>query len=91
MASPKDELVDKSGKELEKTIGRMLKDDRLRERFRIFFNNEYYPALIPVRDKLVLLHRAVDGLIERGALSQIDRDIVNVTQELAFDWFIDSD
>jgi fructose-1,6-bisphosphatase/sedoheptulose 1,7-bisphosphatase-like protein len=91
MASPKNSLIGKSGKDLEKTIGHMLKDDRLRERFRIFFNNEYYPALIPVRDKLVLLHRAVDGLIDRGALSQIDRDIVNVTQELAFDWFIDSD
>ncbi len=91
MASPKDDLVGKSGKELEQAIGHMLNDERLRERYQIFFNNEYYPALIPVRDKLVLLHRAVDGLIERGALSQIDRDIVNVTQELAFDWFIDSE
>lgn len=91
MASPKDDLVGKSGKELEKAVGHMLQDDRLRQRFQIFFHNEYYPALIPVRDKLVLLHRAVDGLIERGALGAIDRAIVNVTQELAFDWFIDSE
>jgi hypothetical protein len=91
MASPKGALEKKSGKELEKAIGRMLQDDQLRRRFEIFFNNEYYPALIPVRDKVVLLHRAVDGLIERGALSEQDREIVDVTQELAFDWFIDSE
>lgn len=91
MASPKEVLDSKSGKGLEKAIGKMLQDDQLRRRFEIFFNNEYYPALIPVRDKVVLLHKAVDGLIERGALSERDREIVDITQELAFDWFIDSE
>jgi len=56
-----------SGAELEKTIGQMLQDPRRRKRFRLFFNNEYYPALIPVTDKMVILHKVVDGLIERQA------------------------
>jgi hypothetical protein len=61
------------------------------KRFRIFFNNEYYPALIPVRHKMVLLHKAVEGLIERGALNEKDREIVAATERLAGDWFIPSD
>ena len=45
----------------------MLDDEHASKRFRIFFNNEYYPAVIPVQNKMVLLHHAVDSLIERGA------------------------
>ncbi|MCP4706698.1 MAG: fructose-bisphosphatase class II, partial [candidate division Zixibacteria bacterium] len=69
MRSPKDALIELSGKDLEKAIGKYMDDDRMRMRYRICFNNEYYPALIPVRDRLVLLHNAVETLIERGALN----------------------
>ncbi|MFH1373694.1 MAG: fructose-bisphosphatase class II [bacterium] len=91
MRSPKDELESLSGSELEQLIGRMLTDKRMRKRFRIFFNNEYYPALIPVRDKMVLLHKAVNSLIERGALGEKDREIVAATERLATEWFVTSD
>jgi hypothetical protein len=91
MASPKDTLRDKTGKELEEAIGKMLDDPYLRRRYRIFFNNEYYPAIIPVRDKMVLLHKAVHGLIERKALMAYNQDIIDATERLAHDWFINSD
>ena len=91
MMSPKTELEKSSGPELEKEIGRMLDSEYSRKRFRIFFNNEYYPALIPVQNKMVLLHNAVDSLIERGALNECDRKIISVTERLAREWFIYSD
>jgi hypothetical protein len=91
MASPKDELEKSSGLELEKKIGKMLENESSSRRFRIFFNNEYYPALIPVQNKMVLLHNAVDSLIERGALNECDREIVSITERLAKDWFTNYD
>ncbi len=91
MISPKIELLQLTGTDLEKAIGRMLEDERLRKRFRIFFNNEYYPAVIPVGDRMLLLHRALHGLIERGALDEKDREIVEASQRLAGDWFASSD
>jgi len=91
MISPKEELDRLSGTDLDKAVGKMLQDEQTSKRFRIFFNNEYYPALIPVRDKMVLLHKAVNGLIERGALNEKDREIVAATERLSSDWFIPSD
>lgn len=91
MIPPREMLIDLSGSKLEKAIGNMLQDDRMRKRFRIFFNNEYYPALIPVRDKMVLLHKTIHGLIERQALKERNLEIVEVTERLASDWFINSD
>jgi len=91
LQSPKEGLLNLKGQELEKSIGKMLEDPVLRKRFRIFFNNEYYPALIPVRDKMVLLHKAVKGLIERDALRERNLDIVETTERLAPEWFINSD
>ncbi len=91
MASPKDSLINLSGNELEKAIGAYMENDRSRMRFRIFFNNEYYPALIPVRDKLVLLHNAVETLIARGALNEKDREIIKATQKVAHHWFVNND
>lgn len=90
MRSPKDALVKLKGAELEKAIGQALSNPASLKRFRWFFINEYYPALIPVRDKFVLLHKAVDGLIERGALTEKDREIISVTEKLAYDIFVDS-
>ncbi|MEZ5360655.1 MAG: fructose-bisphosphatase class II [Candidatus Zixiibacteriota bacterium] len=91
MVPPKEQLYDLEGGDLEKVIGGMLDDEFLSERFRIFFNNEYYPALIPVRDKMVLLHNAIHGLIERDALSERNKEIVEVTERLASHWFVNSD
>jgi hypothetical protein len=68
----------------------MLADTRLRKRYRIFFNNEYYPALIPVRDKMVVLHKAMRALIERDALKERNLKIIDLTEKLAPEWFIDS-
>ena len=69
----------------------MLADPHERQRFRIFFNNEYYPAIIPVRDKMVLLHKAVHGLIKRRALMEYNQGIIDATEKLAHEWFINSD
>lgn len=90
MRSPKDRFASLSGKELENAIGEALNDPAYYKRFRWFFMNEYYPALIPVRDKFVLLHKAVEGLIERGALNKKDREIINMTEKLAQNFFEDS-
>lgn len=89
--SPKEQLEKLGKAELETAIGEMLAEPYSRKRFRIFFNNEYYPALIPVRDQMVFLHKALETLIERGALSSVDRDIVEITERLAKEWFINSD
>jgi hypothetical protein len=91
LVCPKDELEKLHGADLEKAIGKMLEGDFSNKRFRIFFNNEYYPAIIPVQNKIVLLHNAVDSLISRGALNDCDREIVSITKHLAKDWFINSD
>lgn len=91
MVSPKEELEKQTGNALEETIGRMLESEYSRKRFRIFFNNEYYPALIPVQNKMVILHHAVDSLIDRGALNECDLKIIGITERLAREWFINSD
>ncbi len=91
MISPKEELRDLDEKEIEKKIDKMLATENMRKRFRIFYNNEYYPALIPVRDKMVLLHRALDALIERGALDVEDRIIAETVREKAPEWFLNSE
>jgi len=91
MTSPKEKLADLDGEKLKSAIGKMLDKQPDRKRFRMFFNNEYYPALIPIREKMVILPRAIDTLIERGALQQKDREIIWITEELAKDWFINYD
>jgi len=91
MTSPKDGLINLSGTELEMAIGAYMENDRSRMRYRICFNNEYYPALIPVRDKLVLLNNAVETLIARGAINDKDREIIKATQKVAKHWFINND
>jgi len=90
MASPKDQFEGLHGKELERAIGKMLETGEGRRRYRIFFNNEYYPALIPIRDKAALLSQALEGLIGRGALDDQDREIVELTIRLAPEWWVDN-
>ena len=91
MVSPKEHLEHLAGAELDQAIGKMLNDQRTRERYLIFFSNEYYPALIPIHDKMVLLLKAVQGLIERGAWTEKDREIINCTQRLAPELFVNQD
>ena len=91
MASPKEKVAGLSGKALEQKVGEMLEQERMKERFRIFFNNEYYPALIPVHEQVVLLHKVVEGLIERGVLDRGDQEIIRVTERLAGSWFFESE
>jgi len=90
MVSPKEKFYELSDDKLEQAIGDMLADIKLRKRFRIFFNNEYYPALIPVRDKMVVLHKAMRALIERDALKERNLKIIDITEKLAPEWFMDS-
>ncbi len=87
MLSPKEQLNGLKGDKLESAIGAMLEDDFANERYHLFFNNEYYPALIPIRHQMYVLHKAVSGLIERGALNQQDKEIVEITERLAPHWF----
>jgi fructose-1,6-bisphosphatase/sedoheptulose 1,7-bisphosphatase-like protein len=91
MASPKEELQEMSGGQLEQTIAAWLDNDRMKRRFRIFFNNEYYPALIPIQDRIVMLHHALNSLMQRGVLDERDKEIVLATERLAGDWFINSE
>ena len=87
LKSPKEQLANLSGKDLEKAIGAMLDNLPLRKRFRIFFNNEYYPALIPVRDQMVMLHQVIEALLKRGVLNEQDKQIIEITERLCPDWF----
>jgi hypothetical protein len=52
------------------------------------FTNEYYPAIIPIRDRMVLLTNVIESLIGRGALKEKDRRIVKATRRLAPEWFV---
>jgi len=40
---------------------------------------------------MVLLHKALEGLVERKALEEWDLEIVQVTERLAPEWFMNSD
>ena len=89
--TPKEELLKHTGDELERQIGNLLEDPVGRKRYRLFFINEYYPAIIHVRDKMVLLHRSIKALIERGALQPKDEEICDLTVKLAPEWFAEED
>lgn len=91
MKSPKEALTNLAGDEMEKIIGGMLADERIRKRYRLMFNNEYYSALIPIHDKMVLLSNVIETLIARGALTEKDRHIVKATRRLAPEWFVSYD
>lgn len=90
IASPKEKLAGLRGKELEAAIGKLLENPRDERRYRIFFNNEYYPALIPIREKVALLGQALEGLIARGALNEQDREIIHFTSRLAPEWWVEN-
>ncbi|KAA3631802.1 MAG: fructose-bisphosphatase class II [Calditrichaeota bacterium] len=87
MTSPKEKLEKLQGADLEREIGKFIDGETTNRQYQLFFNNEYYPALIPVRHQMYVLHQAVDGLIERGALQPIDKEIIAITEKLAPEWF----
>jgi hypothetical protein len=87
LASPKERFIGRTGRDLETAITAMLDDPAARRRLRIFFNNEYYPALIPVREKMVVLHKSLEALIKRQALQEIDHEIFEIMQRCAPEWF----
>ncbi len=91
MINPKEKLEELASSDLESAIGAMLDNPRERSRFWIFFNNEYYPALIPIHDKVVLLNNAVKALLERSVLNEKDREIIKTTQKLAPELFVNSE
>ena len=86
--SPKEEIASLTGKELKQAIARHLADPIKRNRFRIFFINEYYPAIIHIREKMVLLQKSINALIERGALGPRNKEITDMVLKLAPEWFI---
>lgn len=90
MTPPKARLKGKTENELRTEIKAMLEDQENKWRYRIFFNNEYYPGMIPVRDKVYMLHNAIDSLIERKALEDWDRLVVKLTKEIASHWFVEN-
>jgi hypothetical protein len=89
LSSPKEALEGLEGDKLERAIASMLEDPVSRERFRIFFGNEYYPAFIPVGNRKIVLAKSVEALIERGAFTPQDRNIISITRKLYPFWFSD--
>ncbi len=90
MASPKNTLRELDRAETKDRIMTMLDNEVGRFRLRLFFECEYYPAIIHTEGKMVLLSNTIETLIKRGAMSEHDRDIVQIVQETAPGWFASS-
>ncbi|MBU0598313.1 fructose-bisphosphatase class II [Patescibacteria group bacterium] len=87
MASPKKKMAGLSGDGLKQVINTMLNDFGSEESLRIFFRNEYYPAIITFSGKIRVMHDTVTSLISRGALSEHDQEIIKAFEELFPEWF----
>jgi fructose-1,6-bisphosphatase/sedoheptulose 1,7-bisphosphatase-like protein len=87
MKSPKSEFQDVENAQIEKQVRAMAADEVKRLRLRIFFVNEYYPAIIHTDGKMVVLEKTVEGLIARGALTDKDREIVKAVVQAVPEWF----
>jgi hypothetical protein len=87
MQSPKTALRELDKSQTEKEIKAMVNDPAKRFRLRHFFVNEYYPAIIHTDGKMVVLERAIEALIERGALIEQDREIVRAVLKYFPEWF----
>ena len=87
MQSPKTRLRELDKAETEKQIKAMVKDPAKRFRLRHFFVNEYYPAIVHTDGKMVVLERAIEALISRGALIEQDREIVRAVLKYFPEWF----
>ncbi len=87
MASPKEKLEKLEGAELERTICSQLEKPLSRERLRIFFTNEYYPAFIPTGNRKIVLENSLELLIKRGTFTDKDREIVEIFRKHCPFWF----
>ena len=87
MISPKTKLRGLEKSEIHKEIKAMADDPVKRFRLKQFFVNEYYPAIIHTDGKMVVLKKAIEGLIDRGALSEYDREIVGAVVTYLPEWF----
>lgn len=87
MTSPKEKMETVEGTDLERMICSQLEDKMGRERLRIFFTNEYYPAFIPTGNRKIVLEKSLEMLIERGTFTEKDREIVNIFLKHCPYWF----
>jgi len=87
MISPKALLRDHDKTSVETTVKALADDPVMRFRLKQFFVNEYYPAIIHTSGKMVLLEKTIESLIERGALSEHDREIVKAVGKAVPEWF----
>jgi hypothetical protein len=87
MRSPKAALRDLKRTEVEERVKAMAEHKGARFRLKQFFINEYYPAIIHTNGKMVVLEQTVEDLIDRAALSEHDRDIVEAVVAAAPEWF----
>ena len=87
MRSPKAELRALDKAKIEEVVKAMAGDDVKRFRLKQFFVNDYYPAIIHTAGKMIVLEKTVESLIARGALSELDRDIVKAVTKAVPEWF----
>jgi len=87
MRSPKAELRALGKAKIEEAIKAMVADNVKRFRLKQFFVNDYYPAIIHTAGKMIVLEKTVESLIARGALSELDRDIVKAVTKAVPEWF----
>jgi hypothetical protein len=87
MESPKSKLRGLDKDDIYKAIKSMVDEPVNRFRLKQFFVNEYYPAIIHTDGKMVVLEKSVEGLINRGALSEYDREIVRAVVKGVPEWF----
>ena len=59
----------------------------MRFKFKQFFINEYYPAIIHTNGKMIVLDHSIDQMIERDVLQTHDRWIIDGIQKAIPEWF----
>jgi fructose-1,6-bisphosphatase/sedoheptulose 1,7-bisphosphatase-like protein len=87
MRSPKAELRGLDKEKIEEKVKTMAGDAVKRFRLKQFFVNDYYPAIIHTAGKIIVLEKTVESLIARGALRELDRDIVKAVTKAVPEWF----
>jgi fructose-1,6-bisphosphatase/sedoheptulose 1,7-bisphosphatase-like protein len=90
MTSPKSALINHETLNMERAIKDMSSDEMQRFRLKLFFINEYYPAIIHTSGKMAVLEKTIESLIARDALSEQDQEIVKAVVKAVPEWFISS-
>jgi len=86
--APKIKLFQMDSEEMHSALAKALQNDLDRERIRIMFQNEYYPAMIPIADKMIILNRSINTLMERGVFTEKDEEFVKLIIEMVPEWFM---